>query len=337
MPRFLGTDMKRREFIAGIGGAAAAWPAVARAQQGERIRRVGILLPAAASEPEVQTRLIAFVQGLAQLGWIVGQNVRIDTRWATTSAGEIRRHAAELVALAPDVILAHGASTVGPLLQASRSVPVVFPVVGDPVGAGFVDSLARPGGNATGFSVIEYSIGGKMLELLKEIAPDLIRVAVLRDPATPSGVAQFGVIQAVAPSLRVEVNPVNMRDAVEIERAVAVFARASNGGLIVTGSGPAAFHRDLIVTLAARHKLPAIYFERTFVATGGLISYGTDWVDQYRRAAGYVDRILKGEKPADLPVQAPTKYELVINLKTAKALRLTMPTTILARADDVIE
>jgi ABC-type uncharacterized transport system substrate-binding protein len=329
--------MKRREFIAGIGSAAAAWPAVARAQQGERIRRVGILLPAAASEPEVQTRLIAFVQGLAQLGWIVGQNVRIDTRWATTSAGEIRRHAAELVALAPDVILAHGASTVGPLLQASRSVPVVFPVVGDPVGAGFVDSLARPGGNATGFSVNEYSIGGKMLELLKEIAPDLIRVAVLRDPATPSGVAQFGVIQAVAPSLRVEVNPVNMRDAVEIERAVAVFARASNGGLIVTGSGPAAFHRDLIVTLAARHKLPAIYFERTFVATGGLISYGTDWVDQYRRAAGYVDRILKGEKPADLPVQAPTKYELVINLKTAKALRLTMPTTILARADEVIE
>ena len=329
--------MKRREFIAGIGSAAAAWPAVARAQQGERIRRIGILLPAAASEPEVQTRLIAFVQGLAQLGWIVGQNVRIDTRWATTSAGEIRRHAAELVALAPDVILAHGASTVGPLLQASRSVPIVFPVVGDPVGAGFVDSLARPGGNATGFSVNEYSIGGKMLELLKEIAPDLIRVAVLRDPATPSGVAQFGVIQAVAPSLRVEVNPVNMRDAVEIERAVAVFARASNGGLIVTGSGPAAFHRDLIVTLAARHKLPAIYFERTFVATGGLISYGTDWVDQYRRAAGYVDRILKGEKPADLPVQAPTKYELVINLKTAKALRLTMPTTILARADEVIE
>jgi len=216
-------------------------------------------------------------------------------------------------------------------------VPIVFPVVGDPVGAGFVDSLARPGGNATGFSVNEYSIGGKMLELLKEIAPDLIRVAVLRDPATPSGVAQFGVIQAAAPSLRVEVNPVNMRDAVEIERAVAVFARASNGGLIVTGSGPAAFHRDLIVTLAARHKLPAIYFERTFVATGGLISYGTDWVDQYRRAAGYVDRILKGEKPADLPVQAPTKYELVINLKTAKALRLTMPTTILARADEVIE
>jgi ABC-type uncharacterized transport system substrate-binding protein len=328
--------MRRREFL-GVLGGAATWPLAARAQQGERVRRIGVLLPAAASEPEVQTRLIAFVQGLAQLGWIVGQNVRIDTRWATTSAGEIRRHAAELIALAPDVILAHGASTVGPLLQASRSVPIVFPVVGDPVGAGFVDSLARPGGNATGFSVNEYSIGGKMLELLKEIAPDLIRVAVLRDPATPSGVAQFGVIQAVAPSLRVEVNPVNMRDAVEIERAVAVFARASNGGLIVTGSGPAAFHRDLIVTLAARHKLPAIYFERTFVATGGLISYGTDWVDQYRRAAGYVDRILKGEKPADLPVQAPTKYELVINLKTAKALGLTVPPSVLARADEVIE
>jgi putative tryptophan/tyrosine transport system substrate-binding protein len=327
--------MRRREFITLLGGAAATWPLAARAQ--ERLRRVGVLLPAAASEPEVQTRVIAFVQGLAQLGWIVGQNVRIDTRWATTSAGEIRGHAAELVALEPDVILAHGASTVGPLLQASRSVPIVFPVVGDPVGAGFVDSLARPGGNATGFSVNEYTIGGKMLELLKEIAPDLIRVAVLRDPATPSGVAQFGVIQAVAPSLRVEVNPVNMRDAVEIERAVAVFARASNGGLIVTGSGPAAFHRDLIVTLAARHKLPAIYFERTFVATGGLISYGTDWVDQYRRAAGYVDRILKGEKPSDLPVQAPTKYELVINLKTAKALGIKVPPTLLARADEVIE
>ena len=329
--------LRRREFISLVSGTAIAWPLTARAQQGERMRRIGILLPAAADDAEYQTRVGAFHQGLQQSGWTIGHNVRIDTRWATTSAGEIRRHAAELVALAPDVILAHGASTVGPLLQASRSVPIVFPVIGDPVGAGFVDSLAKPGGNATGFSVNEYSISGKMLELLKEIAPDLIRVAVLRDPATPSGVAQFGVIQAVAPSLRVEVNPVNMRDAVEIERAVAAFAHATNGGLIVTGSGLAQLHRDLIATLAARHKLPAIYFERSFVAAGGLISYGPDLIDQYRRAAGYVDRILKGEKPADLPVQAPTKYELIINLKTAAALGLAIPPDVLARVDEVIE
>ena len=249
----------------------------------------------------------------------------------------IRRHAAELAALAPDVILAHGASTVGPLLQATRTVPIVFPVVADPVGAGFVDSLARPGGNATGFMTFEYSLSGKWLELLKQIAPSVTRAAVLRDPAIASGIGQFGAIQAVAPSLGVEVSPVNVRDAAEIERAVAAFARSSNGGLIVTASASAIVHRDLIITLAARHKLPAVYFERFFVAAGGLISYGPDFVDQYRRAAGYVDRILKGEKPADLPVQAPTKYELVINLKTAKALGLDVPPTLLARADEVIE
>ena len=277
------------------------------------------------------------MQGLALLGWTIGRNVRIDTRWATTNAAEIRRHAAELAALAPDVILAHGASTVGPLLQATRTVPIVFPLAVDPVGAGFVDSLARPGGNATGFMTFEYSMSGKWLELLKQIAPGVTRAAVLRDPDQGSGTGQFGVIQAVAPSLRVEVIPVNMRDAGEIERAVAAFARSPNGGLIVTASGLAQLHRDLIIALAARHKLPAVYYERFFVAAGGLISYGPDFVDQYRRAAGYVDRILKGEKPADLPVQAPTKYEPVINLKTAKALGLDVPPTLLARADEVIE
>jgi ABC-type uncharacterized transport system substrate-binding protein len=263
--------------------------------------------------------------------------VRVDTRWATANAAEIRRHAAELVALTPDVILAYGASTVGPLLEVTRSVPIVFPVIGDPVGAGFIESLARPGGNATGFMTTEYGMAGKWPELLKQIAPGVTRAAVLRNPATPTGPAQFGVIQAVAPSLRVEVNPVDMRDAGEIERAVAALARAPNGGLIVTGGAGAQLHRALIVTLAARHKLPSVYFERSFVAAGGLISYGPDYVDQFRRAAGYVDRILKGEKPADLPVQAPTKYELVINLKTAKALGIEVPPTLLARADEVIE
>jgi putative ABC transport system substrate-binding protein len=263
--------------------------------------------------------------------------VLIDTRWATANADDIRGHAAELAALAPDVILAFGASTVGPLLQVTRTVPIVFPGVVDPVGAGFVDSLARPGGNATGFLLFEYSLSGKWLELLKQIAPGVTRVAVLRDPATPSGTGQFGVIQAVAPSLRVEISPVNVRDAGEIERAVAAFARSSNGGVILTGSGPALVHRELIITLAAQHRLPAVYFERSLVAAGGLISYGPDFLDQYRKAAGYVDRILKGEKPADLPVQAPTKYELVVNLKTAKALGLDIPATVLARADEVIE
>jgi putative ABC transport system substrate-binding protein len=329
--------MRRRAFMSLVVGAAVAWPLAARAQQGERMRRIGVLLPAAADDAQFQARVGAFHQGLALLGWTIGRNVRIDTRWATTNTADIRRHAAELAALAPDVILAHGAATVGPLLEATRTVPIVFPVAADPVGAGFVDSLARPGGNATGFLVFEYSLSGKWLELLKEIAPGVTRAAVLRDPSTPTGIGQFGVIQAVAPSLRMEVNPVNVRDAGEIERAVAAFARSSNGGLIVPASGSAQRHRDLIITLAARHKLPAVYWEGLFVAAGGLISYGPNEVEQYRQAAGYVDRILKGEKPADLPVQTPTKYETVINLKTAKAIGLTVPPSVLARADEVIE
>jgi putative tryptophan/tyrosine transport system substrate-binding protein len=329
--------VNRRDFITLLGGAAA-WPVAARAQQPERMRRIGILLPAAADDPAWQAWVGAFLQALGELGWTIGRNVRIDTRWAGANAAEIRRHAAELAALAPDVILAAGTSTVGPLLQATRTVPVVFPNVGDPLGAGFVESLARPGGNATGFLAFEYSLSGKWLELLKETAPGVTRVAVLRDPATPSGVGQFSVIQAVAPPLRVEVNPINMRrDAGEIERAIAAFAGSPNGGLILTAAALSLLHHNLIVTLAARHKLPAVYAYRNIVTAGGLISYGADYTDQYRRAAGYVDRILKGEKPADLPVQAPTKYELVINLKTAKALGLTIPPTLLARADEVIE
>ena len=326
--------MRRREFIAGLGGAMAASFAT-RAQ--ERVRRIGMILPATADNTQFQAYIRAFLQGLGQLGWTIDRNVRIDIRWATTNAAEIRRHAAELAALAPDVILAHGASTVGPLLQVTRSVPIVFPVVGDPIGLGIVDSLARPGGNATGFMLFEFSLGGKWLELLKQIAPGVTRAVVLRDSTQGSGTSLFAAVQTVAPSLRVEVNPVNMRDAGEIERAVAAFARSPNGGLIVTPSGPSFIHRDLIITLAARHKLPAVYSDRLFVAAGGLVSYGASEVDQYRQAAGYVDRILKGEKPADLPVQAPTKYELVINLKTAKALGLTVPQTVLARADEVIE
>jgi putative ABC transport system substrate-binding protein len=329
--------LRRRDFIALAGGAVAIAPFAVRAQQRERMRLIGVLLPGTADDVEFQVRIAAFHQGLQQSGWTIGRNVRIDTRWATTDAAEIRRHAAELAALAPDVILAPAATTVGPLLQATRTVPIVFPGFVDPVGAGVVESLARPGGNATGFMNFEYSIGGKWLELLKQIAPDVTRVAVLRYAATPSGVGQFGIIQSVAPSLRVEVTPVNMRDAPEIERAVAAFARAPNGGLIVTASPLAQRHRDLIVALAARHKLSAVYFDRVFAAAGGLISYGPDYIDQYRRAAAYVDRILKGEKPADLPVQAPTKYELVINLKTAKALGLAVPQTLLASADEVIE
>ena len=329
--------MRRRAFITLLGGAAATWPFAARAQPGERMRRIGVLLPAAADEVRFQALVGAFLQGLALLGWTIGRNVRIDTHWATNNAAEIRRHAAELAALAPDVILAHGSSTVGPLLQATRTVPIVFPIIADPVGAGLVDSLARPGGNATGFMEFEYSMGGKWLELLKQIAPGVTRVAVLRDPTQGSGAMQFAAIQAVAPSLRVEVTPVGLRDTGDIERAVSAFARSPNDGLIVTAGAGTVRHRDLIVALAARHKLPAVYNERSFITAGGLISYGPDFVDQYRRAAGYVDRILKGEKPADLPVQAPTKLETVINLKTAKALGLAVPQTLLARADEVIE
>jgi putative ABC transport system substrate-binding protein len=329
--------MKRRQFISLLGGAAAVWPITARAQQPERMRHIGILLAGAADDAEFHARLAAFHQVLALLGWTIGRNVRIDTRWATTDAAEIRRHAAELAALAPDVILAQAAPTLGPLLQATRTVPIVFTVVADPVGAGFVDSLARPGGNATGFMNFEYSLSGKWLELLKEIAPGVTRVAVLRDPAIPTGIGQFGVIQAVASALGAEVFPVNVRDAAEIERAVAAFARSSNGGLVLTASPLAALQRNLIITLAARHKLPAVYYERNFVAAGGLISYGPNFIDQWRHAAGYVDRILKGEKPADLPVQAPTTLELVINLKTAKAIGLEISPVLLARADAVIE
>jgi putative ABC transport system substrate-binding protein len=328
--------MQRRQFIALLGGAAT-WPLAARAQQGERMRRIGVLLPASADDARFQTFVGAFLQELQSLGWSIGRNVRIDTRWATANAAAIRRQAAELVALTPDVILAHGASTLGPLLEATRTVPIAFPVTADPVGAGFVDSLARPGGNATGFMAIEYSMGGKWLELLRQIAPGVMRVAVFRDASIPSGNALFGVIQAMAQALKVEVTPVNMRDADEIERVLAAFARAPGGGLIVTGSALAYNYSDLIITLAARHKLPAVYYEHSVVAAGGLMSYGPDFVDQYRQAAGYVDRILKGEKPADLPVQAPKKYELIINLKTAKALGLTVPPSLLASANEMIE
>jgi putative ABC transport system substrate-binding protein len=328
--------VRRREFIALLGGAAA-WPLAARAQQPPRMRRVGVLLPATADDPVWQTRFGAFLQGLQQSGWSIGQNVRIETRWATINAAEIRRYAAELAALAPDVVLAYGTSTMGAWRQATRTVPTVFVAIADPVGGGFAESLARPGGNATGFMAFEFSISGKWLELLKQIAPGVTRAAVLRDTAIGSGASQFAVIQALAPSLSVEVSPVNVSSAGEIERTVAAFARAPNGGLIAAGSSPVRFHRDLIVALAARHRLPAVYYERVFVDAGGLISYGSNYIDLFRQAAGYVDRILKGEKPADLPVQAPTKYELVINLKTAKALGLEVPPTVLARADEVIE
>ena len=327
--------MNRRSLLTLLGGAATAWPVGAWAQQGERVRNVGLLMPAAADASQFQTWVQAFLQALALLGWSNGRNVRVDIRWATDNLAEIRRHAAELAALGPDVILAHGAGAVGGLLQVTRTMPIVFPVLGDPVGAGFIDSLARPGGNVTGFMIFEYSMGGKWLELLKQLAPGVTRVAVLRDP-TQSGASQFTAIQTVTPSFRVEVKPVNIRDADEIERAVASFAGTPDGGLIVT-SGGATLHRDLIVTLAARHKLPAVYYERHFVSVGGLISYGPDYIDQYRRAAGYVDRILRGEKPADLPVQAPTKYELVINARTARALGLSIPLPLLGRADEVIE
>ncbi len=318
--------MRRREFITMLGGAAAAWPVTASAQQpGERMRRIGVLMALAADDPEGQARLTAFAQGLQELGWSVGRNVRIDYRWAAGDTNRYRSYTAELLALAPDVVLAVGSAAMGPL-QATRSVPVVFVQVGDPVGAGFVESLARPGGNATGFSTFEYGISAKWLELLKEVSPRMTRAAVLRDATIAAGAGQLGALQSVAPSLGVELRPVAVRDAGEIERTVTAFAREANSGLIVT-----------IIKLAARYRLPAVYPYRYYVASGGLMSYGPDNIDQYRRAAGYVDRILKGEKPADLPVQAPTKYELVINLKTAKALGLEIPTTVLARADEVIE
>ena len=327
--------MKRREFMTLLGGATA-WPIAARAQQPERMRRIGVLAPTAPDDAEAQTRFAALRQGLQRFGWIEGRNLQIDARWGAGDAGAIGRAATELAALAPDVIVASGRAAAA-ILQATRTVPIVFVSVPDPVGSGFVESLAQPGGNATGFIMFEYGLSAKWLELLKEIAPSVTRAAVLRDPAIVAGIGQFAVIQSAAPSVGVDVSAINMRDGAEIERAVTAFARRPNGGLILTASALAAIHRDLVVSLAARYKLPAVYITRYFVAGGGLVSYGPDFVDQYRRAAEYVDRILKGEKPADLPVQAPTKYELVINLKTAKALGLDIPTTVLASADEVIE
>jgi putative tryptophan/tyrosine transport system substrate-binding protein len=330
--------MRRREFITLFGVAALAGPRAARAQQADRVRRVGVLMSRAAGDPEEQARLAGFLRGLQKLGWTDGRNVRIDYRWAAADADRSRTYAAELVALAPDVILSSGSTSVAALLQTTRTVPIVFVNVVDPIGAGYVARLARPGGNATGFTAFEYSLSGKWLELLKEIAPTLTRIAILRDPALASGIGQFAAIQAMAPSsFGVELSPIDVRDGGEIERDVAAFARESNGGLIVTGSSSAAVHRELIVMLAARHRLPAVYPFRYFVTSGGLISYGPDPIDEFRRAASYVDRILKGEKAADLPVQAPTTYELAINLKTAKALGLTLPPSLLARADEVIE
>ena len=329
--------MRRREFITLLGGAAVAWPIAARAQQAELVRRIGVINTLAADDPDVRPRHAAFLQRLQQLGWIDGQNVRIDYRWSAGNTDNTRKYATELVALGPDVILATGSSTLGPLLQTTRAVPIVFVIVPDPVGSGFVDSLARPVGNATGFLTFEFGISGKWLELLKEIAPRITRAAVIRDSAITAGIGQWGAIQTAAASLGVDVSPVNLHDTPEIEHAVTTFARIANGGLIVTAGPRAALHRDLIIELSARHKLPAVYYERYFVAAGGLISYGPDFIDQYRRAAAYVDGILKGAKPADLPVQAPTKYELAINLKTAKALGLAVPTTLLVRADEVIE
>ena len=327
--------MRRREFIGLLG--AAAMPFAARAQQGERVRRIGVLMSTSATDPEGQAGVGAFLQGLQEFGWAVGRNVRIDIRWPEGSADEIRKNVAELATLAPDVILATGSANVGPLLQATKTVPIVFVVVVDPVGAGYVASLARPGANVTGFTLFEYGLSGKWLELIKLIAPGITRVAVLRDPAITAGIGQFGAIRSAAPALGIDVSPIDVRDVGEMERAVEAFARSSGGGLIVPGSALAVVHRKVIVSLAARFKLPAVYFIRAPVTDGGLISYGPDIVDQYRRAASYVDRILKGEKPADLPVQDPTKYELVINLKTAKALGLTIPPSVLARADEVIE
>ena len=330
--------MKRRDFITLIGGAAAAWPLAGRAQQPDRMRRIGVLMSAVESDPRELEYITAFAQGLAELGWIVGRNVRIEYRWGAGDLDRFRRYAAELVALSPDVVLASAGSIVGAFQQASRAVPIVFVTTIDPVGGGLVESLARPGGNATGFSTREFSMTGKWLELLKELAPRLSRVAVIRDPAVPAGSGGFAAIQTVAPSFGVELTPIGVRTADEIERSIAAFARSENGGVIVVGpTSSVQPHRNLIIALAARHRLPTVYSGTAWSKAGGLLSYGPDALDQYRRAAGYVDRILKGEKPADLPVQAPTKYELVLNLKTAKALGLDVPATVLARADEVIE
>ena len=328
--------MRRRDFISLVGGTLA-WPLTARAQQREKMRRIGVLLNNAADDPESQRRMTALVQGLQQLGWTDGRNLRIEARWGAGDAERLRKNAAELVALAPDVVVAEGSASLGPLLQLTRAIPVVFTIVPDPVGAGFVDSLSRPGGNATGFSQFEFGLSGKWLELLKEIAPNVTRAAVLREAGLTAGVAQFAALQAVAPSLAVELVPLNVRDGAQIERSVAAFARSATDGMIVTSSPLAAVHRKLIIALAARYKLPTVYAVGYMVAAGGLLSYGPDFVDQYRGAASYVDRILKGEKPANLPVQEPSRYELAVNLKTAKELGIEVPPTLLARADEVIE
>lgn len=333
------SSIGRRSFIviAGAATAPAILPLALRAQQTDRLRRIGVLMGTAENDPEGRTRIAAFVQALQQLGWTAGQNVRIEIRWTAGSSDNIRKSASDLVALTPDVLVAPGSPALGALLQATRAMPIVFIHIADPVGAGFVDSLARPGGNVTGFIIFEYGIGAKWLELLKQVAPSVKRVAVIRDPALAVGIGQWGAILAVAPSFGVELSPINVRDAGQIERALTALARSSDSGLIVTGSALAALHRNLIITLAARHKLPAVYFERYFVTDGGLISYGPEIVDQFQRAAGYVDRILRGAQPADLPVQLPTKYELAINLKTANALGLKIPPALLAIADKVIE
>jgi putative tryptophan/tyrosine transport system substrate-binding protein len=329
--------VKRRDFIALLGGAAA-WPLAARAQQAERMRRIGVLMNSAADAPEAPRRVSAFAQGLQERGWIVGQNVRIDYCWGASDLDRFQKCAAELVALTPDVIVATAASVVAALQRVSRSVPIVFVTTIDPVGGGLVTSLARPGGNATGFTAFDFSLSAKLMELLKEIAPSVTRVAVLRDPFVPAGSGGFAAIQTVAPSFGVDLTPVGVREPDEIEHGIAAFARGSNEGLIMVGPySSAGRHRDLIIALAARHRLPAVYSSSLFATAGGLLSYGIEPIDQYRRAAEYVDRILKGAKPTDLPVQAPTKYELVINLKTAKALGLTVPDSLLARADEVIE
>ena len=325
--------MKRRTFIAALGGAAA-WPVVARAQS-ERVRSIGVLM--GVDDADMRASYAAFVEALQRLGWTNGRNVQIETRWAGGYTSDIRRQATDLVALAPEVIVVSGSAALAPLLQATHTVPIVFASVADPVGTGFIESMARPGGNATGFIAFDYTLSGKWLELLKEIAPSVTRTAVLRDPEVTVGIGQFAMIQGVAPSLGVDVRAINLRDAGDIERAVTAFAGSPNGGLILTTSGLAVAHHELIIALAAKYKLPAVYYRRYFVASGGLISYGYDVLQQFRGAAGYVDRILKGEKPADLPVQAPTKYELAINLKTAKAIRLDVPHSLLARADEVIE
>jgi putative ABC transport system substrate-binding protein len=327
----------RRKFLATLGGAVVAWPLAARAQQGERVRRVAVLSSLAADDPETQARHAAFLQGLQQWGWTSGRNVQIDYRWAAGDADRIRKYAAELVALAPDVILATGSPVTAALLQTTRGVPIVFAMVPDPVANGFVASLAQPGGNVTGFTTFDYATSPKWLELLKEIAPHVKQVMVLRDPTIASGIGQLAAILGVASAFGVELRPVGVRDAGEIERAVTAFAREPNGGLIVLSSPLSIVQRELIITLAARHRLPAVYSLRFFVTSGGLISYGPDTIEPYRLAAGYVDRILKGEKPADLPVQTPTKYDLVLNLKTAKALGIELPPTLLARAAEVIE